>query len=264
MTEGTLVTQEEAYESVQKMLARVDIQSQISGILPQHVTAEKLNNLVLVQFRKTPKLFMQCDRQSLLGAILETCQLGLEIGTSGHCWIVPFYNSKRQVHEATLMIGYRGMIDLAWRSDKIKAVSARVVHEGDEFQVVYGIDPVLAHTEPPEGGKGNVKFVYAVVETALGGKMFDVMSKGDIEGIRKRSRQGDSGPWVFDYDEMAKKTVLRRVLKLAPSSTELQRAVTLDYQAEIGEAQGLEHAIDVTPDADDEVPTSPTPTDDSE
>lgn len=258
---GQLITQKEAYARVQTMLARVDIQQQIAGILPKHVTPEKLNNLLLVQFRKEPKLFTDCTRESLLGAVLESCQLGLEVGTLGHCWMVPFRNNKRNITEATLLVGYRGMLDLAWRSNKIKAVAAKCVYEGDEIDIMFGLNPQLDHVpwwqreQPTERGK--FLLVYAIIETDLGGKMWEVMSADDVEAIRKRSRSGGKGPWTTDYEEMAKKTVLRRLLKLAPSSTELQRAVTLDEQGELGIPQGLGDAIDVTPPADDEVLEAP-------
>ena len=102
-----LTTHKEAFESVRDMLARPDIQTQIRDVLPAHVTPEKLAALTLTQIRSNPRL-LDCSQTSLLGAVLESSKLGLEIGTLGHSWLVPYGK------EATLLVVYRGMLSLAY------------------------------------------------------------------------------------------------------------------------------------------------------
>ncbi len=263
LTEGglmssELVTKEEAEGSIYSLLSGEKMQKQLRAALPAHCTPERLARLAMTQIRKAPKL-LQCDRQSLLGAIMEASQLGLEIGSMGHAWLVPYGK------EANLMIGYRGMVDLAWRSSKIKSVAAHVVWKEDAYEHQLGTDPYIRHVPADENDKSdplNIRWVYAIVDTTTGGQLRDVMTSQDIESIRERSRSKANGPWVTDYAEMAKKTVLRRLLKLAPCSAELQRAVTLDEQAELGIPQDLGSAIDITPDGD--VPYSETQTSEGE
>ena len=141
-----------------------------------------------------------------------------------------------------MIIGYRGMMDLARRSGQVKRITARVVRKGDKFDYAYGLDERLTHT-PDEAASGDITHVYAFVELIEGYKDFDVMSRAEVEAVRKRSKAGGDGPWVTDYGEMAKKTVIRRLLKRIPSSTELQQALTLQDLAESGKSQGNEAVI---------------------
>ena len=133
------------------------------------------------------------------------------------------------------LVGYRGLLDLARRSGSVQAVEARVVYEKDAFKYAFGLKPLLEHIPATEEDRGAVAFVYAVVHLRDGTPQWDVMSRGEIEAHRKQySRAATDGPWITSWDEMAKKTVLRRVLKLCPASVELQRAVALDERAEAG------------------------------
>ncbi len=240
-----LSTTSDKFSSVRTLLTSKGMQEQFRMALPTHIKQERFVRIALTQIRKTPKL-LDCSRESLLGAIMESGQLGLEPGTLGHAWIIPYGK------EATLVVGYRGMLDLAWRSSKIASVFAKEVYAGDHFQWMFGLDPKVEHRPSPDADRSKITHVYAVIKTTGGGTLFDVMSVEDIDSIRERSRAKSSGPWVTDYAEMCKKTVLRRLLKLAPCSAELQRAVTLDEQADHGISQGLDAAIDITPDPDDE------------
>ena len=249
---GELVPIEKQHENLRTALAHPKMQEQLIAALPSGVSAERLGRLVNTAVRKNEKL-LQCSYRSLFGAVIEAAQLGLDIGTRGHSWLVPFKG------EATLIIGYRGMVDLAYRSERVRSINAKAVYGGDTFTFEFGTSPAIAHVPIAACDRENdgvPTHAYAVIETTYGGTLMDVMPIEDIERIRERSRSKSKGPWVTDYDEMCKKTVLRRLFKLAPCSTELQRAVTLDDQAEVGISQGLgadlDEPIDVTPESDDE------------
>jgi recombination protein RecT len=205
-------------------------------MLPRHLDPVRIARLAVTEIRRTPKL-LQCKRDSLLGAIMAASQMGLEIGVNGQCWLVPFKG------EATLIMGYRGMIDLGWRSDKIRRIDARAVYEKEDFSFVYGLHPELHHTPLPPKDRGALTHAYAIIETTTGGLMFQVMFRDEIDDVRSAAKTDKI--WAAHYVEMAKKTVLRRSFKLAPCSTDLQQAVSLDEQAEIGISQGLGDAIDV-------------------
>ena len=230
-TKGTLKPQDEAFRSVSALITSEAVLSQLRLALPKHVTPERLARITLTQIRQSPQL-LDCTRESLLGAILQCAQLGLEPGVLGQAWIIPYGK------EATFIPGYRGLVQLAWRSSQIASIAARCVFEGDVFDYDFGADKVT-HKPNGETDPAKLTHAYAIIHTATGGRLWDVMTTLEIERVRNRSRAKDNGPWMTDYAEMAKKTVLRRLLKLAPCSAELQTALVLDDAAERGFSQGL-------------------------
>ncbi|RUS07913.1 hypothetical protein EFW58_00661 [Bacillus velezensis] len=158
---------------------------------------------------------------------MQSAQLGLEPGLIGHCYFVPFWNNKEKRRDVQFIIGYKGMIDLARRSGHIESIYAHAVYETDEFDYELGLHPKLVH-KPATGQRGAITHVYAVAHFKDGGYQFEVFSKDDIEKTRKRSKASDNGPWKTDYEEMAKKTVIRRMWKYLPISIEIQQQVAQD------------------------------------
>jgi recombination protein RecT len=221
------------------LLSRPDIKQQMALALPSHVTAERLARIALTEVRKNPKL-MQCDQVSFMGAIMQCCQLGLEPGGAlGHAYLIPFENRAKGITECQFIVGYRGMIDLARRSGQIVSLSARVVHLGDQFRFCYGMDETIEHV--PGGESGPMTHVYAVAKLKDGGQQFEVMTRADVEAIRDSSHGYKSAvkykkdhPWITNFEEMARKTVTRRLFKWLPVSVELATAVSLDEQADRG------------------------------
>lgn len=227
------------------LIASPAVQAQIKAALPRHMTAERMARIATTELRKTPKL-MECTPMSFLGAVIQCAQLGLEPGNAlGHAYILPYEkrekvgNQWKTVHtEAQLIIGYRGMIDLARRSGQILSLSAQSVYRGDEFECVFGLDPTLKHipdfNNAERAKPENLTFVYAVAKLKDGGTQFAVMSLAEINAIRARSKASSNGPWVTDFEAMALKTVIRRLFKYLPVSIEMQRAVALDEKADAG------------------------------
>jgi recombination protein RecT len=237
------------------LLASPGVQAQLKAALPRHMTAERMARIATTEMRKVPKLG-QCNPMSFLGAVIQCAQLGLEPGGAlGHAYILPF-DKREKVNgqwqtvsvEAQVIIGYRGMIDLARRSGQIVSIDARAVYEGDKFECVLGLDARLNH-EPDwqnsnRADPSKLRFVYAVAKLKDGGLQFDVMSRAEVEGIRARSKSGNNGPWVTDFAAMAIKTVVRRLFKFLPVSIEMQTAVGLDEMAEHGIIQQNSAVID--------------------
>lgn len=211
------------------------IKAQMALALPKHLTADRLARIALTEIRKVPAL-AKCNQESFLGAVMQCAQLGLEPGNAlGHAYLLPFGNGKASdgLANVQLIIGYRGMIDLARRSGQIVSLTARTVHQNDQFSYRYGLDEDVQHV-PCEGERGPMTHVYAVAKLKDGGVQFEVMSKADVDKVRATSKAGNNGPWVSHYDEMAKKTAIRRLFKYLPVSIELQTAVTLDERADAG------------------------------
>lgn len=215
------------------------IKAQMALALPKHMTADRLARIALTEIRKTPAL-TRCDQTSFLGAVMQCAQLGLEPGNAlGHAYLLPYGNVVQ------LIVGYRGMIDLARRSGQILSIEARAVYAADKFHVSLGLNPDLIHEPNWESGdRGELRFVYSVAKLKDGGTQFEVMSRQDVERVRSQSKAGKSGPWVSHFEEMAKKTVIRRLFKYLPVSIELATAVSLDEQAEVGIPQDNPLTID--------------------
>lgn len=218
---------------------------EIEAALPRHLTPERMLRIALTEARKNPQL-LDCTQASFIGAIIQAAQLGLEPGGAlGHCYLVPFNNRKKGIQEVQFMVGYRGMMDLAGRSERVSHVIARAVYAGDHFEYEFGIEEKLTHKPGDISKRGNLTHVYAIAFLKTGGKLFDVMTMPEVEDSRSRSRAKDSGPWVTDYEAMAKKSVVRRLFKFMPVSIEIQQAVGLDELNDADQAQDLGSVIEV-------------------
>lgn len=212
------------------------MKSQLAAALPRHITPERMLRIATTEIRKTPAL-AECDQMSFVSAIVQCSQLGLEPGSAlGHAYLLPFgeKNENSNKKNVQLIIGYRGMIDLARRSGQIASLSARVVREGDEFSYEFGLDEKLIHRPGDNNEDAAITHVYAVARLKDGGTQFEVMTHKQIEQVRAQSKAADCGPWVKHWEEMAKKTVIRRLFKYLPVSIEMQKAVIMDEKAEAG------------------------------
>ncbi|CAK0771868.1 recombination protein RecT [Gammaproteobacteria bacterium] len=167
----------------------------------------------------------------------------------GHAYLIPFSNKKAERTDVQVIIGYRGLLDLARRSGQIVSIAAHVVHESDLFEFEYGLDEKLKHI-PAQGNPGQIRYFYAVAKLANGGHVFEVMSRADVETIRDASQNHRSARqcnkasiWDQHFGEMGRKTAIRRLFKYLPVSIELASAIELDHLAESGKPQGLESAL---------------------
>ena len=201
---------------------------QIEKALPSVLTGERFTRMVLTAMSTNPQL-QQCTPKSFLGAMMNAAQLGVEPNTPlGQAYIIP-YRNKGQL-EAQFQLGYKGLIDLAYRSGEVTDIQAHEVHENDFFEYELGLEPKLKHI-PALKDRGAVIQYYAVFHTKAGGYGFEVMSVEDIQEHKKKfSKAAGSSfsPWATNFDSMAKKTVLKRVLKYAPIKTEFVRALATD------------------------------------
>ena len=204
------------------------MEGEIKRALPAVITPERFTRMVLSAVSTNPKL-ATCTKASFLGAMMNAAQLGLEPNTPlGQAYILPYMN--RGVMEAQFQIGYKGLIDLAYRSGDVEVVQAHIVYANDEFHCCYGLDPKLTHV-PADSDRGEPVKVYAVFKTKSGGYGFEVMSIEDVRNhASKYSKSYSSGysPWTTNFEEMAKKTVLKRVLKYAPLKSDFVRGIVQD------------------------------------
>lgn len=204
------------------------MEPEIKKALPAAITPERFTRIVLSALSTTPQLAV-CTPKSFLGAMMTAAQLGMEVNTPlGQCYLIPYKN--HGVDEVQFQLGYKGLIDLAYRGGEVQTIQAHAVYENDEFEYEYGLEPKLTH-KPAKANRGAVIAYYAVFRTKSGGYSFEVMSVDDVKQHRdKYSKAANRGfsPWSTNFDEMAKKTVLKQALKYAPMSTDTVRSMSAD------------------------------------
>lgn len=211
-------------QTIRTLLERM--KPELAKVLPKHLDPDRILRIALTEMRRNPKL-LDATRESLLGAVMLSAQLGLEPGPLGHCYLIPYYNSKTKTYEVQFQLGYKGMLDLVRRSGQIEMIDAHVVHEKDVFDYQYGLEPKLYH-KPALKERGAPIAVYAIAKFKDGGYSYLVMSVEDVEKIRKRSKAADNGPWVTDWEAMAKKTAIKQLCKYLPLSIEVQKGLAVD------------------------------------
>lgn len=220
----------------------------IQAVMPKHISSERMYQIALSAINTTPKL-AECSPATILSCVMKCSALGLEpsaVDGLGRAYILP-YRSKQGM-QAQLILGYKGMIALARRSGEIKDISARAVYEGDTFEYEFGLNENLRHIpSSKKHAKGEKPtHVYMIAHFKDGGHYIDVMTYEDVEEVRKRSKAANNGPWVTDYEAMAKKTVIRRAFPYLPVSIEAQNAAASD-ETSGGFIEQLEFAPLITP-----------------
>lgn len=232
---------------------------QMSAALPKHITPDRMMRVALTAIQNTPKL-LECDKKSLLMAILRASQLGLEPdGILGQAYLIPY---GKQVQ---LIVGYKGLIDLARRSGEVSNIIAREVCANDLFTVDFSQEIPFVHKPLLEGDRGPVKFFWALARFKDGGFHWDYMSREEVLKIRDGSsgwqaavkfKSTANSPWVKHEIEMGKKTVIRRISKYLPMSVQkaaiIEELVDANRKFEVGDFGDItveqEEIRDITPD----------------
>lgn len=245
---GALPTVKEQQGKVSSLLELY--KGSIAQALPKHITPDRMIRVALTAMVKQPDL-LYCTSHSLIEAVMTAGQLGLmPDSVLGECYLIPFNNNRKGVKECQIIIGYRGLCALAMRSGQVKSVQARAVfaangatedgEQGDFFDYELGLEEKLKHI--PNGVKDQkyITHFYAIVKFNNGGHVLNVMTRAEVEKIRDESKNymyskdKPNSIWGKYFEEMGCKTVLRRLMKYVPLSPELQKAVSMDEAADLG------------------------------
>ena len=188
---------------------------QLEAALPKHVDAGRIARVAMTAVRQNHKL-AACTRESFLGGLLVASQMGLEVNTPlGHAYLIPYAG------KATLVVGYKGIMDLAYRTGLMKTISAEAVYEQDDFQYELGIHKTLSHKPPKTGERGQVIGYYGYYLLQNGGFDFSYWTHEHVVAHAKNfSKSYGNGPWKTNFDQMAKKTVIKSALNYAPMALE--------------------------------------------
>ena len=230
--------------------------AEIARALPKHINPDRMARIALTAFRMNPKLG-ECDPRSIFAAVIQSSQLGLEVGLMGEAHLVPFGN------QCQLIPGYTGLMKLARQSGLVQDIYAHEVRENDKFTLKLGLERDLIH-EPLTGPggfpaseeeRGEIVGFYAVAVFKDGSRTFVAMSRKEVERIRDNSRGYQSAKrfkkesvWDTDFAAMGMKTVIRRLCKFLPKSPELATALALEDASEKGSQHlDLKDVIDGNP-----------------
>lgn len=206
-------------EKVAQHLTR--IKARLTDVLGDVMTPERVVQMAATTISKNPTI-AECTTASLLGAVMQAATLRFPpIDSLGYCYFVPYYNAKTGTKEVQFQIGYKGLIDMARRSGRLRDISAEAVYQGDTFEISYGLERSLKHIPHflHPGKPEMIEYVYAVATLADGGKTFVVLPRIEIERLRQRSpgqRAVPSGAWLTDYEAMAKAKAIKQLAKFLP------------------------------------------------
>lgn len=205
--------------------------AEIQQVAGRAMSGEKLIKLFAMAASRQPKL-MECTPLSMLSAMVQCAELRLTPGTMGSVHLIPYWNGRANKLEVQMIIGYRGLVELARRSGNIESIQAEVVRQGDDFRWSYGLETEFKHT--PKGDlKSPITHVWALAKFVGGGHHLIVMRVEEVDAIRQRAKK-DNGPWATDFPEMAKKTAIRRLCKYLPMTIEAAEAIEASDRAEFG------------------------------
>lgn len=201
---------------------------QFATALPKHINTDRFVRIAITTIRQNPKL-AQCSQESLLGALMVSAQLGLEPGTLGQCYLIPFENKKLGKVECQFQIGYKGLIELLRRSGQLSDIYSYVVYKNDDFEITYGLSRDLKH-KPNFSDRGEIIGFYAVAILKDGAKAFEYMTKEEIIKHEEKYRKGSykNDVWNKNFEEMSQKTVVKKLLKWLPISVEFLENIEKD------------------------------------
>jgi recombination protein RecT len=192
---------------------------ELEKLLGNTLTVEQFKTAAMTYLRMQPKLW-ECNPYSVVGGLRLGAQLGLSLGPLGHFYLVPFKG------EATFILGYKGMVELAYRSGKLRRIEANIVREGDSFAFRHGTRAFLDFTPSGEPAQGDRVCVYCMAELTTGGRPFTVLYPDQVESRMRRSASHTlpTSPWQTDTDAMWRKSAVRALQPWLPQTAQLATA----------------------------------------
>lgn len=230
-----------------------NMELEFSRALPKHISKERFLRIIQTEFSKNPKLLL-CEKVSLLGSIMFSAQLGLEVGSHlGHCFLIPYYSKRDEKYYCQVQYGYKGLLELVRRSDKVVSISAQLIYENDHFEIdplsnTFSFKPLL------KGSRGKWYLAVAVAKFKDGSQQVAYMTRDQI--MKRKAVAQSSNIWDAWEEEMAQKTVVKSLCKWLPISIEDQRLLSMDDRIIKTASDNNESIIDNSESIDFNVPNA--------
>lgn len=214
-----------------------------------NVSVDRVIRIIATALSLNPTL-MRCTPNSILGCAIQSAQLGLVPDSIlGQCYFVPFYSSQDKTYKAQIIIGYRGLIDLIYRSGMVKSVYANVVRPEDEFEYEYGINQKLIHKPKPKDkaswSLNDIQYAYAYIYTVNGGFIFNVLDHNELVIIKSYSKTREEiSVWNSRPNMASMKSAIRQIIKYAPYSAELRSVDMLESMYESNQGQSFDEIVE--------------------
>jgi len=222
------------------LLERDGTRAEFAKVAPQFLDPVKLARVAVTQVRRTPKL-AACDAGSFLSAMMDCAATGL-VPDGRYAHLVPYGS------ECQFIPDWKGLVMLGMRSDNVRRWRADVVRENDTFDHDRG--RIQKHTWDVRKDRGPVVAYYSEVVYKDGEEDFELITLAEANGVKSRSAAGSSGPWKTDFDEMGKKTAVKR------HSKRLGHLMTSEFEIAIDRDRDAFPEIDVTQDVEVEEATA--------
>ncbi len=237
---GALVATRDAQQRLTGYLEKA--RARLAAVLPVGWSPERMISMVLSAYSRDPNLARVTTTEGLMSIVQSTmraAELGLELNTPlGEAYLIGYWDPKTRGTLVQFQPGYRGYVKLAYASERVLLIDAAAVHERDKFSCTRGTHPSIEHA-PVISEPGPVVAVYATMRLEPASEnvwKMDMMTMPEVFRIRDRSqaymafRAGKikSTPWSSDEVAMSKKTVVSRMLKLAPLSEGVRAAIAYD------------------------------------
>jgi recombination protein RecT len=207
---------------------------QYRACLPPHIPPDRFIRVCMTAINSDPEL-VRADRRSLFEATLRCAQDGLLPDRREAAFVVFNQNIAKPgepanwVKRVVYMPMVSGILKKVRNSGELLNISAHVVFENDEFHYAGGDDEKIHHKPLLKGSRGAPILAYAIARTKAGGVYREIMTADEIAAVKNFSKAKDSGPWSSPfYLEMWRKTVLRRLAKRLPMSTDIEPQGTID------------------------------------
>lgn len=198
-----------------------NIKRQFELALPKHMSTDRFVRVATTALMRVPNL-TKCTPESFMKCLLDLSARGLEPdGRQAH--LIPYRNNKANTYECTLIVDYKGKIDIIMRSGDVQRIHADVVCENDEFE--YDMGEIKKHKIDFRKPRGKMYAAYVMFEMTTGARKYEVLSRDEIEKVRQSSPGKNSPAWLNWYEEMAKKTALHRGSKWLRMSPEIADAL---------------------------------------
>lgn len=236
--------------TLKNFLESAAVKAKLAEVANKVLKPEDLIRMALMAISRNPDI-AKCTQASIVRALIDAAELGIQPGgTMGRGYLVPRMNKKvtPAAMECCFDPGWRGLIDVARRSGQIARIEAHVVYQRDVFRVTYGVESKIIHEPALDGDAGPIVAAYAVAFFKDGTYQAEVLRKADLDKIKKSSAS-QNGPWATWYDEMARKSAVRRLAKYLPYDSQLEKALEKATDAEVEDpmVQDVDVVLDAKP-----------------